>query len=58
MFFITVFCVGMRTETKVPGGIYSDLKSTLGDILYGNRDEDYKWVGLSDWKYDTEFSGI
>ncbi|CAH1390501.1 unnamed protein product [Nezara viridula] len=46
----------MLTETKVPGGIYSDLKSTLGDILYGNRDEDYKWVGRSDWKYHTEFS--
>ncbi|XP_014285287.1 beta-mannosidase [Halyomorpha halys] len=46
----------MLTETQVPGGIYSDLKSILGDILYGNRDEDYKWVGRSDWTYHTEFT--
>lgn len=50
--------LGINIEGSVPGGIYSDLQN--GQILHDNiffrfNDQSYRWVGLENWTYKTDF---
>lgn len=45
------------THGAVPGGVYSMLedKAMISDILYGNNDLNYRWVGSYAWTYYRDF---
>ena len=45
-------------DASVPGGIFSDLRNSgiLNEsIYYRFNDMEYRWVGLDNWTYTTEF---
>lgn len=47
----------IKTIGSVPGGVYSALEdvSKITDILFGNNDMEYRWIGNEKWSYYREF---
>ncbi|KAF2905512.1 hypothetical protein ILUMI_00678, partial [Ignelater luminosus] len=45
-------------RTRVPGGIYSDLKQNkiIGDVFYRFNDTETRWVSKKDWTYSIKFT--
>ena len=51
--------VGDGIRAKVPGGVHTALMDhgIIGDPFYRKNDENYLWVGRTDWTYYTTFNG-
>lgn len=57
--FACVFCtVALKIDvSRFPTGVYSALKDTYGDVLYGENDVNLRWIANESWIFTTTFDG-